>query len=263
MILLSRDRELEADVFASKLLVHRLKSRGLVLCVLLIFRIKEDPKQARSVDLVANTLADNFGGEDQILEDLLVYASESAGPRALLLLQTATLLFPWQNPALGNDDDGLSRELLLQLAHETGLNLVEFGEETVRDKEDDGRLPAGNVNLLGGGNEKLAQLGLDFGAARFQIRQRLCDVSLELRGLSALFLLDLVRSHLGSTIIAECSRRGVCRGNVVHWTTMWTTKVESWAMRRDVGRGMIKTGNWISGIRYAVGGRLSLGLLCE
>ena len=82
--------------------------------------------QLGSVELDADTLADHLRREYQILQDGIVHGGERSGTRSLLLVGVAASTHRFgQNAALGNEHDVLAGELLLQLAHQTGLYLLE------------------------------------------------------------------------------------------------------------------------------------------
>ena len=59
----------------------------------------------------------------------------------------------------------LARELLLELADEALLDLVEVLEEAERDEDGDSLLATGNIELLGGHEEKVVEVGLKLGGA--------------------------------------------------------------------------------------------------
>lgn len=82
--------------------------------------------QLGAIQLDADALANDLGGEDQILKDGVVDGRQGAGARALLLQGIAGLARRLgQDLALTNHDDVLSRELLLQLANQDDLDLLE------------------------------------------------------------------------------------------------------------------------------------------
>jgi len=82
--------------------------------------------QLGAVQLDADALAHDLGGEDQILKDGVVHSGQSPGAGTLLLEGVAGLARGLgQNLALANHDDVLARELLLQLADQDDLDLLE------------------------------------------------------------------------------------------------------------------------------------------
>jgi hypothetical protein len=87
----------------------------------------------------------------------------------------------WQDPPLGNEDDMLAGELLLQLADESGLDLLE-GLELRHGHEDDDGLLALDFDLLGGRDVELAEVALQV-RVDLEIEQSLRDRLLELIGL--------------------------------------------------------------------------------
>lgn len=64
-----------------------------------------------------------------------------------------------QDGSLGNDDDVLAAELLLQLTNDSVLDLLESLQLWDRHVDDDSFL-TGHVDLLGAGDVELAELSL-------------------------------------------------------------------------------------------------------
>lgn len=99
-----------------------------------------------TVNLDAGSLANDLGGIDKIIQDLLVDSSKSAGSWAsLLLARVASRL--GHDAALSNKENVTVRELLLELTGESLLNLVEGLELRNRDKDDDSLLATTNLDL--------------------------------------------------------------------------------------------------------------------
>ena len=72
---------------------------------------------------------------------------EGAGAWAALSRSQAVVLLG-KDCALGDEDDVLAAELLLQFADQAGLNLLEFLGEAERHEDDDGGLVASSFNFL-------------------------------------------------------------------------------------------------------------------
>ena len=70
-------------------------------------------EELRTINSYPGTLANNFSGEDEVLEDLLVDTCERAAT-GTLLLDTGGAGGLAQHPTLGNEDDVAVRELLLE-----------------------------------------------------------------------------------------------------------------------------------------------------
>jgi len=70
-------------------------------------------EQLGAVNSNTGALSNNLGGEDKVLEDLLVDAGEGTAAGSLLLNAGVTGGLA-QHPALGNEDDVTVRELLLE-----------------------------------------------------------------------------------------------------------------------------------------------------
>ena len=76
-----------------------------------------------------------------------------------------------QDSPLGNDNDVLSAELLLELAHNSVLDFLESLQLRHGHVDDDGLL-AGNIDLLGARDVQFSELGLEF-AVHLQVQQSL------------------------------------------------------------------------------------------
>ena len=75
------------------------------------------------------------------------------------------------NAALGNNDDVLARELLLELADEADADLLERLELGNGHKQDDCALRAASVDLLGGGDVERLELGLELGSVVLEVKE--------------------------------------------------------------------------------------------
>mmetsp|Transcript_34727 Transcript_34727/g.86650 ORF Transcript_34727/g.86650 Transcript_34727/m.86650 type:complete len:236 (+) Transcript_34727:403-1110(+) len=190
-------RELEARLLAGELLVNAAEGVELVLDVGRLLGVQVDFKQLRAVGAVARVLAHDLGRVDEILQDGVVHGGERAGHGPLLRQRAARLGLLPLDPALCDHDDMLARELLLELAHQPGLDLVRQLEQAVGHKQHH-RLAPSNVDLLSGDDVELLQLGLQIRAVRLKVEQRLRHLHLEgVRRRSALILHDLVeRGHV-------------------------------------------------------------------
>lgn len=139
-------RNLKDDLLASKLVVDGLERLELVVNDGRVLVVEDDLLELGATNLVSNTLANDLGGEDKVLEDAVVNGSESSGHRALLGLAVAATGLG-ENAALGKEDDVTVRELLLELTGQSLLNLVD-GLEGRRGEEDDNSLLAtGDLDL--------------------------------------------------------------------------------------------------------------------
>merc|ERR1711976_470943 len=109
-----------------------------------------------------------------------MYGGQSTAPGTLLLILGAA--FPGrfgQNPPLGDEDHVLSTELLLQLPHQTHLDLLEGLQLRNGNEDDDGFPAATNLNFLCCSDVQLSQLSLQVGV-HLQLEQSLGDPRLKL-----------------------------------------------------------------------------------
>ena len=153
-------------------------------------------QETRTVDGNTCPLADNLGGEDEVLKDLLVDAREGAATGPLLLHPRSTGGLA-QHPSLGNENDMAVRELLLELTGQPAcksafgtfassarytplLDLVEGLQLGDGDKDDDGLLATADIHLAGSRDLEWAELSLELGCAVLEVDDRLGDGDLSL-----------------------------------------------------------------------------------
>jgi len=149
----------------------------------LVTSIKVDLENTTSINLAAGALSSDLSGVDNVLKDGILDSSQStgAGTQSLGLLGTSITLS--KNVTLGNNDDVTSRELLLQLANKTSLDLLEGPLELEGHVNDDGLASSSTVNLLGGGDVKVAEGSLQLSGGHLKVEKFLGDLGLEFIGL--------------------------------------------------------------------------------
>lgn len=84
-----------------------------------------------------------------------------------------SLLGGRQNAADTYNHDITARELLLELTDKALLDLVEGLEQAVRDVNEDGLAGSGNVDLLGGSDEEVAEVGFELSVGSLKIEESL------------------------------------------------------------------------------------------
>lgn len=94
-------------------------------------------------------------------------------PAGSLLLRLGAQLSCWllQDGSLGNDNNVLAAELLLQLTNDAILDFLESLQLRNRHVDDDGLL-ASHVDLLGAGDVKLTELSLQI-AVHLKVKKSL------------------------------------------------------------------------------------------
>merc|ERR1712080_791760 len=110
-----------------------------------------------------NPLSYNLSRVNQVIEDGGVHRLESTGDRPLLFQLVSLPGGLGRNPPLGNEHHMLPREFLLQLADQSGLDLLESLQLWNWDKDDDGFLASATIPMLGRSDVELPQLS-------FQVR---------------------------------------------------------------------------------------------
>jgi hypothetical protein len=82
--------------------------------------------QLGTVQLHANTLANNLSGKDEIVEDVVVDSGQCTATWALLFVWVgASATWLGQDLTLGAEHNMTAGEFLLQFTHQTGLDLLE------------------------------------------------------------------------------------------------------------------------------------------
>ena len=154
-------------------------------------------KEPGAIELDPDPLAHNLRGIHKIIEDGIVHSDEGATPGPLLLQLICLPRRLRQDPPLRDEDHVVAGKLLLQLPHETDLDLLE-GALLGHGHEDDDGLFAADVHLFGRRDVQLAELGLEVGID-LQVEEGLRDQLLEVVGLVMVGLDNLgagCKSHL-------------------------------------------------------------------
>jgi hypothetical protein len=125
-----------------------------------------------------------------------MYSGEGTAHGPLLPLPPVLLADDGEDATVGNHDDVLAAELLLELTDETALDLVEALEQTEGHEDEHGGLATTEVDLPGAADEQLLEVTLKVGRVDLEIEQGLGDLQLELGRFGVLFLLDLSASRV-------------------------------------------------------------------
>jgi hypothetical protein len=185
-------RELEDDVLAGERLVDLGKGVDTVTCRL-GFVVEVHLEEHGAIGSGSGSLANDFGWEDEIIENVLVDLCEGKLSRSQLLELTGTTGFGSDDSSFGNDEDWLARELLLELLNEGTFldDLLELGEHRNWDEDHNALLATTDINLLGCCDVDLSEWCLQLLRVDLEVVQGLCDRLLECGRGSALGLLDL------------------------------------------------------------------------
>lgn len=173
---------MESDLLVGQLSINGSISVGAALNIGLVTSVKVHFKNTASVNLAPGALSGNFGGVNNVLQDGVLDGSEGAGTGAQSLGLLGTGVTLSEDVTLGNNDDVTSGELLLQLTHKTGLDLLEWLLELVGHINDDGLASSTAVNLLSGSDVKIAKRRLQFGGGHLKVEKLLGNLGLELIG---------------------------------------------------------------------------------
>jgi hypothetical protein len=145
----------------------------------LVTSIEVNLKDTLTVHLAAGALSSDLSGVDNVLKDSILDSSQGtgAGTQSLGLLGTSIALS--KDVTLSNNDDVTSRELLLQLANKTSLDLVEGLLELEGHVHNDGLASRSTVNLLGGGDVQVTEGSLQLSGGHLKVEKLLGDLGLE------------------------------------------------------------------------------------
>ena len=115
----ARSLDRKRNVLAGELAVNAREGLKLVLQAGSILRVEGAADELPTVSRNTSALASNFGREDKVLKDSVVHSSQgtAVGTRLLLTRVRARL---GEDATLTNEHDVVVRELLLELASETG-----------------------------------------------------------------------------------------------------------------------------------------------
>lgn len=200
--------EAEGHGLVCKLGVDAGESFELVLNVNLVLGVKEDLEGLGSVNLAPSPLSNNLSREHEVLKNSILHLGEGAAAGAGSLGAGHPSVALAKDGPVGDDHYVLARELLLKLADDLGLDLVELGEKLEGDGDDDGLLGVGDIDLLGGGDPKLGEGRLNLLGRLLKVVELSGNKGLKLVGLGAVDLLDLLGGHYKLIYLTKGRRNG-------------------------------------------------------
>lgn len=174
---------MEGNLLVGQLSVDSSVGISASLNIGLVTSIKVNLKDTTSINLAAGALSSDLSGVDNVLKDGILDGSQGTGARAQSLGLLGTSVALSKDVTLGNNDDVTSRELLLQLAYKTSLDLLEGPLELVWHVHDDGLASRSTVNLLGGGDEEVTEGSLQLSGGHLKVEKFLGNLGLEFIGL--------------------------------------------------------------------------------
>ena len=175
----------EGNLLVGELAVDCCVGVGAGLNVGLILGVQVNLDDALAIDLASGALAGDLGGVNNVLEDGILDGGQGAGARAGGGRAGGALVGVAEDGALSDDEDVAAGELLLELADELLVDLVEGLEELVGDVKDDGLLAGSAVDLLGGGDVEVLEGALEVVGGHLEVEDLLGDLELELVGSAA------------------------------------------------------------------------------
>lgn len=162
----------------------------LVLNVSLLVLVKMHLEQPGAIETETNPLSDDFGRVDEVVQNRTMNSHERAAARTLLLLLVHLTGGLGQDPPLGDEDHVLAGELLLQLADQPGLDLLEGLELRHRHENDNSLLALADLDLLGGRDVELTEVALQV-RVHLEVEKSLRDGLFEIIGSLGVRLYDL------------------------------------------------------------------------
>lgn len=143
---LNSSRELKDNILASELLVDSRESVNLVFKRGGILSIKENLESLGTIDLLTESLTNDFSRENEVIQDSIMDSSQSARS-GTGLLTVVTTAGNSQDTTLSNENNMTVRELLFELTSKTSLDLVETRLAGDRDKDDNSLLTGTELDL--------------------------------------------------------------------------------------------------------------------
>jgi len=117
-----------------------------------------------SIESNSGSSADDLSGEAKIFKDLVVDVGEGSAEWSLLLLVSGLSSGLGKDSSLGENDDVLARELLLEFSDDLLVDLLPGLDLWEGNEKDDGLSAGSNLEFLGGLEVKLLQDGLKVGS---------------------------------------------------------------------------------------------------
>jgi len=169
-------REQELGGLSRESLVNSRKSCQLRFHICLILLVQENFQETGIVVPESGSFSDDVSWINKIFQNSIVNRCQSSASWPLLSLDMIVSGGFGQDSPLSNDDNMLSTELLLQLTHQSGLDLVIVGEELIRNEENDGFLGAlSQRNLFRRRDIQVSQLSSEIVGVGFNLGQSLSN----------------------------------------------------------------------------------------
>lgn len=176
--------ELKGNLLTSELTVDISKDLSLGLNSSLILGVKQD-LQVTTTILDTGALTDNLGGEDQVLEPVLVDGGQGAGTGTSILGVAGVLAVRLGNDAaVGNHHNGTvgTTELLAELVDHTGVDLLPGLQLGHRDNKDEGTTTIGQLDFTGTVKLEGTQVIGNVGGAGLEFKEGFGDGQVEFGG---------------------------------------------------------------------------------
>merc|ERR1712037_622307 len=110
--------------------------------------LEDNLVKSRSIESDSGSSADDLSGEAKIFKDLVVDVGESSAEWSLLLLVSGLSSGLGKDSSLGENDDVLARELLLEFSDDLLVDLLPGLDPWEGDEKDDGLSAGSNLEFL-------------------------------------------------------------------------------------------------------------------
>lgn len=145
----------------------------------LVLGVKVYLHDSLSVRLHSGSLANNFRGVDNVIENGILDSCQRSRTRAGSTGLLVSVVRFSQNGTLSDDNNMLPRKFLFQFTNELLLNLIHRSQKLVRDVQDN-CLAASTVDLLGSCDVNASEGSLELCRSHLEVEKLVCDRLLEL-----------------------------------------------------------------------------------
>ena len=167
---------LKEHVLPSESFIDSTKSFELCLSRVLLLWVKVSLEHLGSVSAKSGSLSHNLSWVADVRKKSFVDGSQGPGSRPS---KRVTALRWLHDFSVSYNNNVLSAKLLLELSHESLLNLHETFAKTERDVDDDGLATTRNIDFLCGHNIQVSQVALELSTCSLKVKESLCNTLLE------------------------------------------------------------------------------------
>jgi len=171
--------EIERNLLVGKLSIDSREGIGATLNIRLVLGIEVNFRVSFSISFHPNSLSNNFRGVDNIVQDSLLNRRQRPRTRSGTGGLMVAVVRLSKNGTLPNDQNMLSRKLLLKLSDKLLVDLLNRLQQLVWHVQDDG-LSGTAVDLLRSCDVNVSERGLELCRSHFKIEKLVGHGLLEL-----------------------------------------------------------------------------------